>query len=152
MIILLYEWKTNSSRQNQYICGHPYVHTRWVKRCTCLLVKNRLYEQHRNDFFILHIFAMEAWKKDVCCGINFCDVDILWKKCWIYFCDPNVLTKCFQSSLKKRYDIYENNLYMFFLLIYLLCKNIDTMPSLMWSVLSFSVYWNDDYTSIVFFM
>ena len=32
----------------------------------------------------------------------FCDVDILWKKCGIYFFSLNVLTKFFQPSLKKK--------------------------------------------------
>ena len=43
-----------------------------------------------------------AMKKDVFCGINFCDVGMLWKKCRIYFCDPNVLTNFFKPSLKKK--------------------------------------------------
>ena len=48
------------------------------------------------------------------CGINFCDVGTLWKKCGIYFRDPNVLTNPFQPSLKKEdKDIYGNNLYVF---------------------------------------
>ena len=41
-------------------------------------------------------------KKDVFCGVYFCDVGILWEKCGIYFCDANVLTKFFQPSLKKK--------------------------------------------------
>ena len=43
-----------------------------------------------------------SMKKNVFCGINFCDVGILWKKCRIYFRDPNVLTNFFQPSLKKK--------------------------------------------------
>ena len=38
----------------------------------------------------------------VFCGINFYDVGTLWKKCGIYFRDPNVLTNFFQPSLKKK--------------------------------------------------
>ena len=76
--------------------------------CTC---KNRLYDQHRNDYSIPHnIFAIEVWKKNVFCRIDFCDVCILWKECRIYFCDPNVQCSIFQPSLKRRYDIYGNNL------------------------------------------
>ena len=52
-------------------------------------------------------------KKDAISKINFSDVGILWKKCGIYFCDPNVLTKFFQPSLKMKVDIYGNNLYVF---------------------------------------
>ena len=42
------------------------------------------------------IFEVEAWKR-VFCRINFCNLGILWKKCRIYFCDPNVLTKNFNQ-------------------------------------------------------
>ena len=41
-------------------------------------------------------------ENNVFCGINFCDGGILWKKCWIYFRDPNVLANFFQSSLKMK--------------------------------------------------
>ena len=46
---------------------------------------------------------LQLWhEENVFFGINFYDVGILWKKCGIYFCDPNVLTKFFQSSLKNK--------------------------------------------------
>ena len=41
-------------------------------------------------------------EKNVFCRINFCNVGILWKKCGIYFRDPNVLTIFFQPSLKNK--------------------------------------------------
>ena len=73
-------------------------------------------------------------KKDVFCGINFCNVGILWKKCGIYFRDPNVLTIFFFSAKSKKEDtIYMGIIYMSFLSRNLLCKNIYTMSSFMWS-------------------
>ena len=56
------------------------------------------YEQH---LFHSEYFCTWGIKKDVFCGINFCDVGIYEKKCGIYFWDPNVLTKFIQPSLKK---------------------------------------------------
>ena len=53
-------------------------------------------------------FCDWGMKKYVFCEINFCDVGILWKKCRIYFCNPNILTKFIQRSLKN--SIYGNNL------------------------------------------
>ena len=41
------------------------------------------------------IFLQLRHEKNVFCGMNFGDVDILWKKCGIYICDPNVLTNFF---------------------------------------------------------
>ena len=57
--------------------------------------------------------ASEAWK-NAFCGINICKLGILWKKCKICFCDPNVLTN-FLIKSKKIYDIYRNNLFVFFI-------------------------------------
>ena len=63
------------------------------------------------------------------------------------FCGPNVLTKFFHSSLKKRYDIYGNNLCLSYQEIYFVkvfnpCRRLcGAMNSL--------VYWNDEYTSVV---
>ena len=48
------------------------------------------------------IFLRLRREKNVSCGINFCDIGTLWKKCGIYFRDPNVLTNFFQPSLKKK--------------------------------------------------
>ena len=48
------------------------------------------------------IFLRLRHEKDVFFGINFRDVGILWTKYGICFRDPNVLTKFFQPSLKKK--------------------------------------------------
>ena len=127
MIIPQNQWKTNWCRQNLYFRKHPYVHT------TCLLIKKLpLWAAQK---WLVHSAYFCDWgiKKDVFCGINSCDVGILWKKCRIYFCDPNGLTKFFQPSLKKKIR------YMTFLSGYLLCKNIYTMSSFMWSNELFSI-------------
>ena len=53
-------------------------------------------------------FCDWSMNKNVFCGINFCGLGSLWKKCRIYFCDPNVLTKNFLPRLKRNH-IYGNN-------------------------------------------
>ena len=66
--------------------------------------------------------------------------------------DPNVLTNIFRASLKKKIymGIYMGIIYMSFLSRNLLCKNIDTMLSFMWSNELFSIL--KCYTSIEFFV
>ena len=76
------------------------------------------------------------------CRVYFSDWDMRKKVfCGIYFCDPNVLTDCFNQVYKKGCDIYASNLYVFViekstwknLLEIYSCKNIYTMSSFMWS-------------------
>ena len=80
-------------------------------------------------------------KKDVFCGINFCNVGILWKKGGINFCDPECfnITIFFSTESKKEDTIYMGIIYMSFLSRNLLCKNIYTMSSFMWSNELFSI-------------
>ena len=84
-------------------------------------------------------FCNWGMKKDVFCGINFCHVGMLWKKCRICFCDPNVLIKFFQPSLKKKERYNMGIINMCTLLRNLLCKNIYTMSLFMWSNELFSI-------------
>ena len=85
------------------------------------------------------LFYSAGMKKGVFCGISFCNIGILWKKCWIYFCDPSVLTKLFSAKSKIEDPIYMGIIYMSFLSRNLLCKNIYTMSSFMWSNELFSI-------------
>ena len=103
------QWKTNACPQNQYFPECHYAHTLWAERYTCLLVKKIAFMSSTQKW-LFHSAYFCDWgtKKDVFCGIHFCDVDILWKKCRIYFCNPNILTKFIQRSLKS--SIYGNNL------------------------------------------
>ena len=78
------------------------------------------------------IFLRLTHEKRFIFGINFCDVGILWKKCGIYFCDPNVLKKIFLTKPKKEDRINMGIIYMSFLSRNLLCKNIYTVSSFMW--------------------
>ena len=82
-------------------------------------------------------FCDWGMKRDVFCRINFCSLDILWKKCGICFCDPNVLTNFLTKSKKK--DIIYMIIYSSFSWRYLLCKNISTILSFI-LVMNFSVY------------
>ena len=83
---------------------------------------------------------LQLWhKKDVFFGINFCYVRILWKKCGIYFCCPNVFNNFFSTKSKGEDTIYMGIIYMPFLSRNLLCKNIYTMSSFMWSNELFSI-------------
>ena len=79
-----------------------------------------------------NLFLRLRHGKKVFYGISFCDLGILSQKYGIYFCDPNVLTKPFKTSQKKRYRTS-------FLSKNLLCKNIYTMSSFMWSNELFSI-------------
>ena len=94
---------------------------------------------HRNDYSIPHnIFAIAAWKK--------C---IFWN--WLLRCKhlmENIqdllswsqrLNKLFPTKSRKDDTIYMGIIYMSFLLRNLLCKNIHTMSSLMWSNELFSI-------------
>ena len=97
----------------------------------------------------MYLVELKKCIKNVFCGINFCDVAILWKKCGIDFRDSNVLTFFFffNQVYKRRCNIYANNLYyreIFFVKTF-------TPYSRLCGVMNFSVYWNDDYTSIAFF-
>ena len=91
--------------------------------------------------WLFHSVCFCDWgtKKDVFCGINFCDVGILWKKCEIYFCDPNVLTRFFSTKSKKEDTIHMAIIYMSFLSRNLLRKNIYTILSIMLSNELFSI-------------
>ena len=125
MIIPQNQWKANSCRQTQYFRERPYAHTSWVERCTCLLVKNRLYEQPRNNYSIPHnIFVIAAsfwwsWKKciknvikNVFCRINFCDVGILWKKMRNLFSRFQCFNIFFSTKSTKGDAIYMRIIYI----------------------------------------
>ena len=137
MIIPQNQWTTNSCSQNQDFYEHPYVCTSWAERYACFLIKKwPLWAAQKWLFHSTHIFLRLRHEKNVFCGINFCDVGILWKKCGIYVCNPNVLKK------KIRYLSYRE---IYFVIILTPCRRL-------FGVMNFSVYWNDVYhTSIVFF-
>ena len=74
-----------------------------AERYTCLLVKKIAFMSSTEMIIPFRIiFSRLRHEKNVFYGINFCDVGILWKKCGIYFCDPNVLTNFVLASLKKK--------------------------------------------------
>ena len=89
------EWLFRKTNEDKFVSSESILS--WMSLCSyfvrCKIYlftckKKCLYEQNRNDSYIPHnIFAIEAWKKNVFCGIN--------------FYDPNVLRKFFQPSLKK---------------------------------------------------
>ena len=72
------------------------------------------------------IFLRLRHEKRSFCGINFCDIGILWKKCGIYFCNLN---KICSTKSKKEDTIYVGIIDMSFLSRNLLCKNVYTMSS-----------------------
>ena len=77
-------------------------------------------------------------EKNVFCGINFCDVGILWKKMQNLFSRSQCFKKNFSTKSEKD-TIYMGIIYMSFLSRNLLCKNIYTMSSFMWSNELFSI-------------
>ena len=89
--------------------------------------------------FRIMFLRLKCIKKDVFFGINFCDVGILWKKCEIYFCNPNVLTKFFPAKSKKEDAIYMGIIYMlsyreiYFVKKFTFCRRLC-------GVINFSVY------------
>ena len=136
MIILQNQWKTNACLQNQYLSWKIYL----------FLVKKIAFMSSTQKW-LFHSAYFWDWgmKKDVFCGINFCDVGILWKK----KCVSQCFNKYFSSKSKKE-DIYMGIIYMSFLSRNLLCKIIDTMSSFMWSNELFSIL--KCYTCIEFFI
>ena len=93
------------------------------------------------------MFLRLRHEKNVFCGINFCDTDILWKKCrFFYFAIP-MFNKYFSTKSKK-----EDTIYMRIIcLSYWDFVKIFTPYRRLCGVMNFSVYWKDDYTSIVLF-
>ena len=55
------------------------------------------------------------------------------------FLRSQCFNKFFSAKSKKEDPIYMRIIYMYFLRRYLLCKNICTMPSFMWSNELFSI-------------
>ena len=121
MIILQNQWKTNACRHSQYFRKRPYVHTSWAERYTCLLKKNRFYKQHRNDYSIPHIFAIEAWKKMYFVELVFASRQLM-EKMRNLILRSQCFNKIFSTKSKKEDTILSRNL---------LYKNIYTMPSFM---------------------
>ena len=139
MIIPQNQRKTNSCRQKQYFPKRPHVHTSWAERYTCLLVKKLPLWAAQKRVFHSACFTIEAWKKTNFCGINFCDVGILWKKMLNLFLKYHCFNKFFLTKSKKEDMIHMGIIYMSFLSRNLLRKNIYTMSSLMWSNELFSL-------------
>ena len=97
----------------------------WVPQCSSFssnsLGRNSL--KGRNfchDKLLRNLFLRMRHEKNVFCGVSFCDLGILWKKCGIYFCNPNILTKYFLSKSKKKVRYNGKNLYAF-------CIRISTL-------------------------
>ena len=95
------QWKPNSCRQTQYFRERPYVHVSWK---IYLFTSKKIAFMSSTEMIIpFRIIFSRLWhEKNIFYGINFCDVGILWKKCGIYFCDPNVLANFVLPSLKKK--------------------------------------------------
>ena len=124
------QWKANLCRQNQYFRKRPYVHTSWAERYTCLLKKNRFYKQHRNDYSIPHIFAIEAWKKMYFVELVFASRQLM-EKMRNLILRSQCFNKIFSTKSKKEDTIHMGIIFMSFLSRNLLYKNIYTMPSFM---------------------
>ena len=91
--------------------------------------RNCLYEQHGNDYFIPHnIFAIEAWKEMYFVEFIFA----MQASCGNF-------NKIFSTKSKKEDAIYMGIIYTPFLPRNLLCKNIYTMSSFIWSNELFSI-------------
>ena len=112
-------------------------------------------------YFFRGTLSAETFAIKNYCGIYFCNWGmkkyvfelvelIFWKKCRIDFCDPNVSTKFFQPSLEKKIYTWEQSIRLSYREIYFV--KIYTPCCHFCGVMNFSVYWNDDYTSTVFFI
>ena len=130
--------KTNSCRQNQYFRECPYVHTSWGVRYTCLLVKKNAFMSRTEMILTFRIIFLRLRHEKKC---------ILWN----YFLRSQCFKKIFSTKSKKEFTIYMGIIYMTFLSRNLLCKNIYTMSTFIWSNKLFSMlkWWL--YLSIVFF-
>ena len=137
MIILQNQWKTNACRHSQYFRKRPYVHTSWAERYTCLLKKNRFYKQHRNDYSIPRIFAIEAWKKMCFVELVFASRQLM-EKMRNLILRSQCFNKIFSTKSKKEDTMYMGIVYMSFLSRNLR-KNIYTMSSFIWSNELFSI-------------
>ena len=85
-------------------------------------------------------FRMFFQFRHVFCRINFCDVGRhLMEKMWNLFLRSQRFNKFFSGKSKKEDRIYMGIIYMSFLSRNLLCKNIYTMSSFMWSNELFSI-------------
>ena len=132
MIILQNQWKTNvlleSILLRTSLCSY------FVSWKIYLFICRKITFMSSTEIIIpFRIFLWLRPEKDVFYGVNFCNEGILWKKCGIYFCNPNVLTKFFQWSIYIYIYIYMGITYMSFLLRNLLFKNIYIMLPFMWS-------------------
>ena len=92
--------------------------------------KNRLYEQHRNDYSIPHIFAIEAWKKMYFVELVFASRQLM-EKMRNLILRSQCFNKIFSTKSKKEDTIHMGIIFMSFLSRNLLYKNIYTMPSFM---------------------
>ena len=95
----------------------------------------------RNQKFrviFLAFLSYNTWRAEIFaivnyCGINFCDLGILRKKIRNLFLQCQCFNKISLTKSKKKDMMYMGIIYASFLLRNLLCKNIYTMPSFMWS-------------------
>ena len=94
--------------------------------------KNRLYEQHRNDYFIPHIFVIAAWWN------QFLQCMHLMEKMQNLFSWSQCFGKFFSTKSKLEDTIYMGIICMSFFSRNLFFKNIYTM-SFMWSNEFFSI-------------
>ena len=90
-------------------------------------------------FHSAQYFCDCGMKRIVFCGINFCDVGILWKKMLNLFLRSQCFNNFFSTKSKKEDTVYMWIIYVSSLSRNLLCKNIYTISSFMWSNKLFSI-------------
>ena len=143
MIILQNQWKTNSCCQTQYWRERPYVHTSWAELYTCSMVKKS------------PLWAAQKWLFH---SAYFCNCRMMESIFVMYgsygknaeFSWSQYFDNFFSTKSKLEDAIYMGIIYMSFLSRNCFVK-IFTPCRCLCGVMNFSVYWNDDYTSIVFF-
>ena len=134
------QWKANLCRQNQYFRKRPYVHTSWAERYTCLLVKKIAFISSTEMIIPFHIkFLRLRHEKRCILWSLFLRCRHLMGKMRNLFLRCQCFNKVFSTKSKKEDAIYMGIIYMSFLSRNLLCKNIYTMSSFMWSKELFSI-------------
>ena len=140
MIIPQNQWKTNFCHQTQYFRKRPSVHTSWAERYTCLLVKKIAFMSSTEMIIPFRIIFLRLRHEKRCILWNsFLGCRYVMEKMRNLFLRFQYFKKMFSTKSKKEDTIYMGIIYMSFLSRNLLCKNIYTMSSFMWSNELFSI-------------
>ena len=140
MIIPQNQWKTNFCHQTQYFRKRPSVHTSWAERYTCLLVKKIAFMSSTEMIIPFRIIFLRLRHEKRCILWNsFLGCRYVMEKMRNLFLRSQYFKKMFSTKSKKEDTIYMGIIYMSFLSRNLLCKNIYTMSSFMWSNELFSI-------------